>query len=136
MILTNRTAHLRTLGALILPLFLLGLLLDSLHQVQFEHEVCPVDGHVTHVDAGHPGDAHIHESSDPGLPDQGSGEEEHDHCGLPTLGLEGDVPGTYDGLVSAGPSDSYFASPHTPDVESQREALYRLAPKNSPPTLS
>lgn len=127
---TQRQA--RSFGVWILPLFLLGLFFDAHHRSEYAHEVCPVDGQLTHVDDDHHHEpnSHSHES------EEGGEEEDHEHCGLPTLGMASDVPSFASPQVFIGALLKAESAPAPEANVEPCEALYRLAPKNSPPNGS
>ena len=128
----------RKWGVLLLSLFVLAQALTSLHHSMVQHEVCPVDGELTH------GDGHHHE---------GSLEEASDHKG-PVLASTSDED-DHDEHCSFPPTrDSrkhlfLVASTHVePAPTAQREhcapvevltasiPTYLLAPKQSPPRIA
>ncbi len=118
----------RTLAALVVPLFVLGLMLEFNHRASYRHEVCPLDGEVAHVDEGH-GHSDPHERSDHESPE----EDDHEHCGLPSLGTAADSPKLASTLSFAHLADSIaLAIPAAHPID-PAEALFLLAPKNSPP---
>lgn len=125
------TSSLSRLSAAILLLFQLGLLLNWHHQAAFQHVVCAEDGELTHFAQAHEhGDDHCVDPEQQG--EESSEEEDHEHCGLPSLGQASDVPGaTYSLSFNHLTLAVRLVEPSSAELE--QVALFLLAPKNSPP---
>lgn len=127
MLLPESQTALRRLGRRLLPVLLLGYLLGVHHELAYVHEVCAVDGAITHEDHDH-GHSHDHGPAEESHEDG----DEHEHCGLPTLGDDGDSPPPSFRLGPAVAA-ARIDEPRLVFLVRAEEARYRLAPKNSPP---
>ena len=115
----------------LLPVLLLGYLLGTHHEFAYVHEICAIDGEITHEHHGHDHD-HGHDHEEEG---HGEEEEEHEHCGLPTLGADPEPPQVGFALEGAlgAPLEKELA--HEDPILAETVARYLLAPKNSPPSV-
>ncbi len=127
----------RRAGALLALLVLVAYLCDVFHQANEVHTICPVDGEIAHVEAGH---GHAHGAHDHGSAEKGvsvdvgePSDEGHGHCSLLLLSKKRAKVDAYAPDVRPAPKARPALAVHATAPIASRFARYLLAPKNSPP---
>ena len=137
---TRRDRTQRALGLFVVALFVFVQAYAAMHYFVVEHHLCPVDGQLAHGEHQHAGDVDEHHeeehSSGPLVQADEDSDEHGDDCSLPQ---------TRDPRKTAPPRASWSAQQprvwtHAAVLETQTFenaiAVFRLAPKQSPPLFA
>lgn len=107
------------------------------HLLLVRHEVCPVHGEVRHGSAGHAGGDEAASSVGPGdqaaVARPGVAPEQHDDDHCQVLTERRDVPRPSSHCLHAALANEVPLPAVAAPAPPRRLALYRVAPKNSPP---
>ncbi len=133
----RRRAALRSSSIGVVALFVLAQASGFAHQFVVKHTVCAEHGELVHVaDMAHPGETAAAQSTArrPSLASSNAAETHgHDHCLALVPRREKAVLGAAQPTVANAGVGKPLRHDRPTEVRGTQVALYRLAPKNSPP---